>query len=94
LGKTPFCISVSFACGKAHRLGEANTRAKKCTWQKRHLFTGQFISNEVFRELSLSVIWYLIFSTPGIRIAGLPSVYPYPVIYAMHRKLAILDVLL
>jgi hypothetical protein len=42
--------------------------------------------------ISLSVIWYLRFSTPGIRIMGVPSVYPYPVVHALPRKLAILDV--
>jgi hypothetical protein len=60
--------------------------------KKAIFFTELFIVNEAFRDLFLSVIWYLRFSTPRIRIAGLPSVYPYPVIYTMHRKLAILDV--
>jgi hypothetical protein len=42
--------------------------------------------------VSLPVIWYIRFSTPGIRIVGVPSVHPYPVVYALPRKLAILDV--
>lgn len=78
---------------------ERNTHSAKLTdepksvrGKKAIFFTGQFIFNEAFRELSLSVIWYFRFSTPGIRIVGLPSAYPYPMIYTRHRKLAILDI--